>query len=158
MWGRSEPEGSMRSVMTIYGTRPEAIKMAPLIAALRAHPSLRPIVALTGQHREMLDQVNALFDIVPDFDMDLMSKGATLTSSSFRATPPAPSLLRSLPSTTTSLSCIWKRACGPATSTHRSRRRSTAGSRRPSRHCTLRRPQHHGPTSRPRESTRPASP
>jgi len=69
----------MRSVMTIYGTRPEAIKMAPLIAALRAHPSLRPIVALTGQHREMLDQVNALFDIVPDFDMDLMSKGATLT-------------------------------------------------------------------------------
>jgi len=69
----------MRSVMTIYGTRPEAIKMAPLIAALRAHPSLRPIVAVTGQHREMLDQVNALFDIVPDFDMDLMSKGATLT-------------------------------------------------------------------------------
>jgi UDP-N-acetylglucosamine 2-epimerase (non-hydrolysing) len=65
--------------MTIYGTRPEAIKMAPLIAALRAHPSLRPIVAVTGQHREMLDQVNALFDIVPDFDMDLMSKGATLT-------------------------------------------------------------------------------
>lgn len=69
----------MRSVMTIYGTRPEAIKMAPLISAIREHPALNPIVAVTGQHREMLDQVNALFEIVPDFDMDLMSPGATLT-------------------------------------------------------------------------------
>jgi hypothetical protein len=77
--GGTEPGGSMRSVMTVYGTRPEAIKMAPLIAALLASSSLRPIIAMTGQHREMLDQVNALFDIVPDFDMDLMTPGASLT-------------------------------------------------------------------------------
>lgn len=83
----------MRSVMTIYGTRPEAIKMAPLIAALRAHPSLRPVVAVTGQHREMLDQVNALFDIVPDFDMDLMSKGATLTQLATRTLAASSELL-----------------------------------------------------------------
>jgi len=83
----------MRSVMTIYGTRPEAIKMAPLITALRAHPSLRPIVAVTGQHREMLDQVNALFDIVPDFDMDLMSKGATLTQIATRTLTASSELL-----------------------------------------------------------------
>ncbi|MBE3074018.1 MAG: UDP-N-acetylglucosamine 2-epimerase (non-hydrolyzing) [Actinobacteria bacterium] len=83
----------MRSVMTIYGTRPEAIKMAPLIAALRGHPSLRPIVAVTGQHREMLDQVNALFDIVPDFDMDLMSKGATLTQIATRTLAASSELL-----------------------------------------------------------------
>jgi len=75
----------MRSVMTIYGTRPEAIKMAPLISAVRAHPALSPIVAVTGQHREMLDQVNELFEIVPDFDMDLMSPGATLTQITTRA-------------------------------------------------------------------------
>ncbi|MEP6799947.1 MAG: UDP-N-acetylglucosamine 2-epimerase (non-hydrolyzing) [Lapillicoccus sp.] len=68
----------MPRVMTIYGTRPEAIKMAPLIAALRDHPDLEPIVAVTGQHREMLDQVNALFGITPDHDLDLMTPGATL--------------------------------------------------------------------------------
>jgi UDP-N-acetylglucosamine 2-epimerase (non-hydrolysing) len=64
--------------MAIYGTRPEAIKMAPLIAALREHPEMAPVVAVTGQHREMLDQVNDLFGITPNFDMDLMSPGATL--------------------------------------------------------------------------------
>ena len=136
----------MRSVMTIYGTRPEAIKMAPLISAVRAHPALSPIVAVTGQHREMLDQVNELFEIVPDFDMDLMSPGATLTQITTRAlaatsellgrvlpdvvvvqeTPPAPSRPHWLPSTTTSRSSTSRRVCGPATSTRRSRRRSTA--------------------------------
>ena len=83
----------MRSVMTIYGTRPEAIKMAPLISALRKHSSLRPIVAVTGQHREMLDQVNALFDIVPEFDLDLMSKGATLTQIATRTLTASSELL-----------------------------------------------------------------
>ncbi|WP_295696411.1 UDP-N-acetylglucosamine 2-epimerase (non-hydrolyzing) [Lapillicoccus sp.] len=68
----------MLRVMTIYGTRPEAIKMAPLIAALRGHAALEPVVAVTGQHREMLDQVNTLFGIVPDHDLDLMTPGATL--------------------------------------------------------------------------------
>ena len=83
----------MRSVMTIYGTRPEAIKMAPLISALRAHSALRPIVAVTGQHREMLDQVNTLFDIVPEFDMDLMTPGASLSQITTRVLTAASDLL-----------------------------------------------------------------
>ena len=68
----------MYRVMTIYGTRPEAIKMAPLIADMRGHESLEPVVAVTGQHREMLDQVNELFGIVPEHDLNLMTHGADL--------------------------------------------------------------------------------
>lgn len=68
----------MPRVMVVYGARPEAIKMAPLVLALRAHPRLTPVVAVTGQHREMLDQVNDLFGIVPEHDLDLMVPGATL--------------------------------------------------------------------------------
>ena len=67
-------------VMVIYGTRPEAIKVAPEIKALEAHPRLTPIVAVTAQHREMLDQVNEVFDITPDVDLDLMSHDQTLNS------------------------------------------------------------------------------
>lgn len=79
----------MHRVMTIYGTRPEAIKMAPLVGALERHPDLEPVVAVTGQHREMLDQVNQLFGIVPTHDLDLMTPGATLaqiTSKTITAT------------------------------------------------------------------------
>ena len=54
--------------------------MAPLIAGLRDHPDLHQVVAVTGQHREMLDQVNHLFGVTPDYDMDLMRSGATLSS------------------------------------------------------------------------------
>ncbi|MEP7368301.1 MAG: UDP-N-acetylglucosamine 2-epimerase (non-hydrolyzing) [Dermatophilaceae bacterium] len=75
----------MPRVMLIYGTRPEAIKMAPLVDALTAAPRLDPVVAVTGQHREMLDQVNELFGIAPDFDLDLMRPGASLTTISTRA-------------------------------------------------------------------------
>jgi UDP-N-acetylglucosamine 2-epimerase (non-hydrolysing) len=71
--------------MVVYGTRPEAIKMAPLIQAIDAHPHLEAVVAVTGQHREMLDQVNDLFGIVPDHDLDLMVHGATLAELSSRA-------------------------------------------------------------------------
>src|SRR5680860_224275 len=74
-----------RRVMVVYGTRPEAIKVAPLIRALQVHPMLEPIVAVTGQHRQMLDQVNELFGIVPEHDLDLMVPGATLTELSARA-------------------------------------------------------------------------
>ena len=55
----------MARIMTIYGTRPEAIKMAPLLDAMAHRPGLEPVVAVTGQHREMLDQVNRLFGIIP---------------------------------------------------------------------------------------------
>lgn len=65
-------------VMVVYGTRPEGIKVAPLIKALESDPYLVPIVAVTAQHREMLDQVNRLFDIVPDVDLNLMTHGQTL--------------------------------------------------------------------------------
>jgi UDP-N-acetylglucosamine 2-epimerase (non-hydrolysing) len=68
----------VKKVMVVYGTRPEAIKMAPLVTALREHEELQPVVAVTGQHREMLDQVNELFGIRPDHDLDLMTHGAGL--------------------------------------------------------------------------------
>ena len=74
-----------KRVMVVYGTRPEAIKMAPLVRALDDHPGLDPVVAVTGQHREMLDQVNDLFDITPHHDLDLMVPGASLTDVAGRA-------------------------------------------------------------------------
>ncbi|MDX2358773.1 UDP-N-acetylglucosamine 2-epimerase (non-hydrolyzing) [Dietzia sp. PP-33] len=70
----------MIKLMVVYGTRPEAIKVAPVIKALEAHPDYSVVVTVTGQHREMLDQVNSLFRIVPDHDLDLMEPGATLNS------------------------------------------------------------------------------
>lgn len=67
-----------KRVMVVFGTRPEAIKMAPVVAALRATPGMEVIVAVTAQHRQMLDQVLDLFDLVPDEDLDLMTAGQTL--------------------------------------------------------------------------------
>ncbi|QUC01387.1 UDP-N-acetylglucosamine 2-epimerase (non-hydrolyzing) [Cellulosimicrobium cellulans] len=64
--------------MTVYGTRPEAIKVAPVIKALEESPDFESVTVVTGQHREMLDQVNELFGIVPDHDLDIMSHGQTL--------------------------------------------------------------------------------
>ncbi len=69
----------MKRVMVIYGTRPEAVKMAPLIRALEVSPVLTPIVVSTGQHREMMDQVNAWFGVTPDLDLKVFKPGATLT-------------------------------------------------------------------------------
>lgn len=68
----------MSTIMPIYGTRPEAIKMAPIIAALQSAPEFDCLVTVTGQHREMLDQVNALFGIVPDHDLDILQPGQSL--------------------------------------------------------------------------------
>ncbi|MGO1685642.1 MAG: non-hydrolyzing UDP-N-acetylglucosamine 2-epimerase [Brachybacterium sp.] len=65
-------QSSLR-IMTIYGTRPEAIKVAPIIKAIERTEGLESIVVVTGQHREMLDQVNDMFGIVPDHDMNIMS-------------------------------------------------------------------------------------
>ena len=75
----------MPRVMIVYGTRPEAIKVAPLIAALEADSRFDPIVAVTGQHREMLDQVNDLFGIKAHHDLDLMRPGASLVDLASRA-------------------------------------------------------------------------
>lgn len=64
--------------MPIYGTRPEAIKFAPIVKALQSHPTLVSHVTVTGQHREMLDQVNEVFGIVPDTDLAILKPRQTL--------------------------------------------------------------------------------
>lgn len=69
----------MIKVMTIFGTRPEAIKMAPLVKELEQRKGIESIVCVTAQHREMLDQVLNVFDIKPDYDLDIMKKGQTLS-------------------------------------------------------------------------------
>lgn len=68
----------MRKILSVIGTRPEAIKMAPVIRALDGAPDVQSLVCVTGQHRSMLDQVLALFRIVPDHDLDIMKPGQTL--------------------------------------------------------------------------------
>lgn len=69
----------MKKIMLVFGTRPEAIKMAPLVKAFQKEPNkFKTIVCVTGQHREMLDQVLTLFDIVPDFDLNIMKQGQDL--------------------------------------------------------------------------------
>ncbi|MBB1364609.1 UDP-N-acetylglucosamine 2-epimerase (non-hydrolyzing) [Shewanella sp. SR44-4] len=67
-----------KKVLTIFGTRPEAIKMAPLVHALASDERFEAKCCVTAQHREMLDQVLELFDITPDYDLDLMKAGQTL--------------------------------------------------------------------------------
>ena len=65
-------------VMSVFGTRPEAIKMAPLVKKLASYDEISSLVCVTGQHREMLDQVLSAFEITPDFDLDIMEKSQTL--------------------------------------------------------------------------------
>lgn len=69
----------MKKIMLVFGTRPEAIKMAPLVKEFQKHPdNFKTIVCVTGQHRQMLDQVLSLFEITPDFDLDIMKQGQDL--------------------------------------------------------------------------------
>ena len=69
----------MKKIMLVFGTRPEAIKMAPLIKEFQKYPEqFQTIVCVTGQHREMLDQVLHLFDIHPDYDLNIMKQGQDL--------------------------------------------------------------------------------
>ena len=69
----------MRKVMLVFGTRPEAIKMAPLVKVFQKYPEqFKTIVCVTGQHREMLDQVLSLFEITPDYDLNIMKQGQDL--------------------------------------------------------------------------------
>ena len=69
----------MKKIMCVFGTRPEAIKMAPVVKAIEQNEHLQSIVTVTAQHREMLDQVLQLFGITPDYDLNLMKKNQTLT-------------------------------------------------------------------------------
>lgn len=68
----------MKTVMLVFGTRPEAIKMCPLVRELRSRDGIRTVVCVTGQHRQMLDQVLEAFDVVPDYDLSVMKQGQTL--------------------------------------------------------------------------------
>lgn len=70
----------MKKVLTVFGTRPEAIKMAPLVHALAASSDINAKVCVTAQHREMLDQVLSLFEITPDYDLNIMKPGQDLYS------------------------------------------------------------------------------
>lgn len=69
----------MKKIMTIFGTRPEAIKMAPLVLEMQQDEEIEPVVVVTAQHREMLDQVLETFSIVPDYDLNIMKAGQTLS-------------------------------------------------------------------------------
>ncbi len=75
----------MIKVMSIFGTRPEAIKMAPLVKELEKRKEIESIVCVTAQHREMLDQVLKTFDIKPDYDLNIMKQGQTLSEITSRA-------------------------------------------------------------------------
>ena len=69
----------MKKVMLVFGTRPEAIKMAPLVKEFQKYPEVfQTVVCVTGQHREMLDQVLKIFDIIPDYDLNIMQQGQDL--------------------------------------------------------------------------------
>ena len=69
----------MKKIMFVFGTRPEAIKMAPLVKEFRKHPdAFQTVVCVTGQHRQMLDQVLHLFEIAPDYDLNIMKQGQDL--------------------------------------------------------------------------------
>ena len=69
----------MKKIMLVFGTRPEAIKMCPLVKEFQKYPeSFQTIVCVTGQHREMLDQVLQLFDVKPDYDLNIMKQGQDL--------------------------------------------------------------------------------
>lgn len=72
-------------VMSVFGTRPEAIKMAPVVEALNAFPEVKAQVLVTAQHRELLDQVLAHFGVHPDFDLDIMQAGQSLADITSRA-------------------------------------------------------------------------
>ena len=111
----------MKKVLVVFGTRPEAIKMAPVVRALREDRGFETLVCVTAQHRSMLDQVLSLFEITPDFDLNLMSTSQTLEGVSARIleslsrvlTDAQPDLVLVHGDTTTtsmtSLACFYKR-------------------------------------------------
>ena len=65
----------MKKVMLVFGTRPEAIKMCPLVNELKSRKTIQTIVCVTGQHRQMLDQVLNTFNVIPDYDLSIMKAG-----------------------------------------------------------------------------------
>lgn len=76
--GRREEATAMKKIMLVFGTRPEAIKMCPLVNELKGRKNICTVVCVTGQHRSMLDQVLDVFHVVPDYDLSIMKEGQTL--------------------------------------------------------------------------------
>ncbi|WP_192189045.1 UDP-N-acetylglucosamine 2-epimerase, partial [Streptococcus pneumoniae] len=70
----------MKKIMLVFGTRPEAIKMCPLVNELKKHEDMETIVCVTGQHKEMVSPVLDLFGVVPDYDLEIMKANQTLFS------------------------------------------------------------------------------
>ena len=69
----------MKTIMLVFGTRPEAIKMCPLVKEFQKYPKdFKTVVCVTGQHREMLDQVLKIFEVTPGFDLNIMKQGQDL--------------------------------------------------------------------------------
>lgn len=68
----------MKKIMLVFGTRPEAIKMCPLVNELKKRDQIQTIVCVTGQHRQMLDMVLDVFDVTPDYDLSVMKERQTL--------------------------------------------------------------------------------
>jgi UDP-N-acetylglucosamine 2-epimerase (non-hydrolysing) len=71
--------GMKMKILTVFGTRPEAIKMAPLVQQLQKEPNIESVLCVTAQHREMLDQVLELFNLVPDYDLNIMKPNQTIS-------------------------------------------------------------------------------
>jgi len=87
----------MLKILTVFGTRPEAIKMAPVIKELEKYPDkIESMVCVTGQHREMLDQVLKIFDITPDIDLDLMKKNQTLEELTAKVFPEITKVIKNI--------------------------------------------------------------
>ena len=82
-----------KKVMCVFGTRPEAVKLAPVVHALKRSTKLEPVIVLTAQHREMLDQMLRWFEIKSDFDMDIMQHGQTLAELTSRVVAKADQIL-----------------------------------------------------------------
>ena len=68
----------MKKIMLVFGTRPEAIKMCPLANELKIRTEFNTVVCVTGQHRQMLDQVLSVFNVIPDYDLSIMQEKQTL--------------------------------------------------------------------------------
>ena len=115
------------TVMTIFGTRPEAIKMAPLALELSRRENIRALCCVTAQHREMLDSVLEIFHLKPDYDLNIMEPRQTLSTITSKCLLGMDGVLDEArpcpPSTTRSRWAMWRPACAPMTSGPPSRRR-----------------------------------
>ncbi|RGS52932.1 MULTISPECIES: non-hydrolyzing UDP-N-acetylglucosamine 2-epimerase [Bacteroides] len=104
----------MKKIMFVFGTRPEAIKMCPLVKEFQKYPTeFETIVCVTGQHREMLDQVLKIFDVTPDYDLNIMKQGQDLTDVTVRVL--------------TGLRDVFKECCPDVVLVHGDTTTSTAG-------------------------------